>query len=65
MWTSWRWAELPQSQALYEAEMAGIPMFTLLRNASTMFPTGGSSNPTLNLMMLTLRLAERLRAQMG
>ena len=45
--------------------MAGIPMFTLLRNASTMFPTGGSSNPTLNLMMLTLRLAERLRAQMG
>ena len=31
----------------------------------SVFPTGGSSNPTLTLMMLTLRLAERLRAQMG
>lgn len=31
----------------------------------SVYPTDGSSNPTLNLMMLTLRLAERLRAQMG
>ena len=26
----------------------------------SVFPTGGSSNPTFTLMMLTLRLAERL-----
>lgn len=31
----------------------------------SVFPTGGSSNPTLTLMMLTLRLAERMLAQMG
>ena len=30
----------------------------------SVFPTGGSSNPTLTLMMLTLRLADRLRAQL-
>jgi len=27
----------------------------------SVFPTGGSSNPTLTLMQLTLRLAEQLR----
>jgi choline dehydrogenase-like flavoprotein len=26
------------------------------------FPTGGASNPTLTILALTLRLAERLRA---
>jgi len=26
----------------------------------SVFPTGGSSNPTLTLMMLTLRLADQL-----
>jgi len=27
----------------------------------SVFPTGGSSNPTLTLMQLTLRLADRIR----
>ena len=29
----------------------------------SVFPTGGSSNPTFTLMALTLRLAEKLRHQ--
>ena len=29
----------------------------------SVFPTGGSSNPTLTLMQLTLRLAQRLKAE--
>ena len=31
----------------------------------SVFPTGGSSNPTFTLMMMTLRLADRLRSKPG
>ena len=32
---------------------------------SSLFPTGGFANPTVNLVALTLRLAEHLRARLG
>jgi choline dehydrogenase-like flavoprotein len=31
--------------------------------SSAVFPTGGASNPTLTILALTLRLAERLRGR--
>jgi choline dehydrogenase-like flavoprotein len=37
----------------------GIP--NLYVASCSVFPTGGSSNPTLTLMQLTLRLADQLR----
>jgi choline dehydrogenase-like flavoprotein len=39
----------------------GIP--NLFVASCSVFPTGGSSNPTLTLMQFTLRLAEQLRHQ--
>lgn len=49
------------SQGVVDPELRVHGVDNLSIASCSVFPTGGSSNPTLTLMQLTLRLAERLR----
>jgi choline dehydrogenase-like flavoprotein len=48
-------------QGVVDAQLRVHGITNLYVASCSVFPTGGSSNPTLTLMQLTLRLAERLR----
>ena len=50
------------ANGVVDAQMRVHGVDNLFVASCSMFPTGGSSNPTLTLMQLTLRLAERLKA---
>jgi choline dehydrogenase-like flavoprotein len=49
------------SHGVVDAQLRVHHLDNLFVSSCSVFPTGGSSNPTLTLMKLTLRLAERLR----
>jgi choline dehydrogenase-like flavoprotein len=48
-------------QGVVDAHLRVHGLDNLFVTSCSVFPTGGSSNPTLTLMQLTLRLAERLQ----
>jgi choline dehydrogenase-like flavoprotein len=48
-------------QGVLDAHFRVHGLDNLFVASCSVFPTGGSSNPTLTLMQLTLRLAERIR----
>jgi choline dehydrogenase-like flavoprotein len=48
-------------QGVVDAQLRVHGFANLFVASCSVFPTGGSSNPTLTLMQLTLRLAERIR----
>ena len=48
-------------QGVVDAQLRVHGLDNLFVASCSVFPTGGSSNPTLTLMQLTLRLAERIR----
>jgi len=52
---------LSPSQGVVNSQLCVHGVDNLFVTSCSVFPTGGSSNPTLTLMKLTLRLAERLR----
>jgi choline dehydrogenase-like flavoprotein len=49
------------SQGVVDSQLRVHGVDNLFVASCSVYPTGGSSNPTLTLMQLTLRLAERLR----
>ena len=49
------------SQGVVDAQLRVHGIDNLFVASCSVFPTGGSSNPTLTLMQLTLRLAEQLQ----
>jgi len=49
-------------QGVVDAYLRVHGLDNLFVTSCSVFPTGGSSNPTLTLMQLTLRLAQRLRS---
>lgn len=49
------------SQGVVDAQLRVHGVDNLFVASCSVFPTGGSSNPTLTLMQLTLRLADRLK----
>jgi choline dehydrogenase-like flavoprotein len=49
------------SKGVVDAHLCVHGVDNLFVASCSMFPTGGSSKPTLTLMHLTLRLAEQLR----
>jgi choline dehydrogenase-like flavoprotein len=52
-------------QGVVDAQLRVHGLDNLFVASCSVFPTGGSSNPTLTLMQLTLRLADRLRSMSG
>jgi choline dehydrogenase-like flavoprotein len=53
------------SQGVVDAQLRVHGLNNLFVASCSVFPTGGSSNPTLTLMQLSLRLAEQLRTQLA
>ena len=51
------------SQGVVDAQLRVHGLDNLFVASCSVFPTGGSSNPTLTLMQLSLRLAQQLRTQ--
>jgi choline dehydrogenase-like flavoprotein len=49
-------------QGVVDAHLRVHGLDNLFVTSCSVFPTGGSSNPTLTLMQLTLRLAQRLQS---
>jgi choline dehydrogenase-like flavoprotein len=50
------------SHGVVDAQLRVHGLDNLFVASCSVFPTGGSSNPTLTLMQITLRLAERLQS---
>ena len=57
-----RMAKSP-ADGVVDAQLRVHGVDNLFVASCSVFPTGGSSNPTLTLMQLTLRLAQRLKAE--